>query len=69
MTNYLRGAGVDVKKDGNKMYLLPLSDKGVLKLSSGEIQDAGQMLRGKDLSEKAGGLFDPAVTGGHLGKQ
>ncbi len=69
MTNYLRGAGVDVKKDGNKMYLLPLTDKGVLKLSSGEIKDAGQMLRGKDLSEKAGGLFDPAVTGGHLGKQ
>ena len=67
MTNYLKGAGVNVQKEGNRLRLLPLTDRDVKALSAGEIKDAGQMLRGKDLSEKAGGLFDPQVTGGHLG--
>ena len=68
MTTYLKGAGVNVEKNGNRLRLLPLTDKEVLKMSSGELKDAGQMLKGKDLSAKAGGLFDPAITGGQVGK-
>jgi len=68
MTNYLKGAGVNVSKEGNRMRLLPLTDKEVLKMSAGALTDAGQMLKGKDLAEKVGGLFDPVITGGQTGK-
>jgi hypothetical protein len=67
MVNYLKGAGVNVKKDGNRLRLLPLTDKDTLKLSNGELKQPGQILKGKDLAAKAGGLFDPQLTGGHYG--
>ena len=67
MTNYLKGAGVDVQKDGNRLRLLPLTDKEVKKMSAGELKEPGQILKGKDLAAKAGGLFDPQLTGGHYG--
>lgn len=64
----MQGAGVDTKKDGNKIRLLPLTDSEVLKRSAGEIPNPGQILKGKDLAAKSGGLFDPAIVGGHFGK-
>ena len=59
----LNGAGVNVKKEGNHVQLLPLTDKEILKNSNGEITTMG-MIRGKDNAEQKGGLFDPAITGG-----
>ncbi len=61
---YLKGLGVDVVKSGHHMQLVPLTDKGVLALSNGEIPDPGRVLRGKDAKELPGGLFDPKITGG-----
>jgi len=59
----LRGAGVNVKKDGNSLVLEPLTDKGTLALSNGEIKDPGRRLRAKDATPEKDGLFDPVVTG------
>lgn len=61
---YLTGLGIDIHKDGNQLVLQPLTDKGVLALSNGEIKDPGRVLRGKDAKELEKGLFDPKVTGG-----
>lgn len=60
----LTGLGVNVKKEGNQLVLQPLTDKGVLAISAGEIPDPGRVLRGKDAKELEKGLFDPKVTGG-----
>lgn len=60
----LTGLGVNVRKEGNQLQLTPLTDKGVLALSKGEIADPGRVLRGKDAKELERGLFDPKVTGG-----
>jgi len=47
-TALLTGLGVNVKKEGHELVLQPLTDKGVLAISNGEIQDPGRILRGKD---------------------
>jgi DNA-directed RNA polymerase subunit beta' len=60
----LTGLGVNVKKEGNQLVLQPLTDKGVLALSNGEIKDPGRVLRGKDAKELEKGIFDPKITGG-----
>lgn len=60
----LTGLGINVKKEGHQLVLQPLTDKGVLGISSGEIPDPGRVLRGKDAKELEKGLFDPKVTGG-----
>jgi DNA-directed RNA polymerase beta subunit len=60
----LNGLGVNIKKEGHELVLQPMTDRGVLDLSNGEIQDPGRVLRGKDAKELEKGLFDPKVTGG-----
>jgi DNA-directed RNA polymerase subunit beta' len=60
----LTGLGINIQKDGHQLILQPLTDKGVLALSAGEIIDPGRVLRGKDAKELEKGLFDPKVTGG-----
>ena len=62
--NLLTGLGVNIRKEGNELQLMPLTDKGVLALSHGEIKDGGRVLRGKDAKELEKGLFDPKITGG-----
>lgn len=59
-----QGLGIDTKKEGNTMQLVPLTDKGTIALSNGEIKDPGRALRGKDAKELEKGLFDPEITGG-----
>lgn len=63
----LQGMGLNLKKEGYDTVLTPLTDKGVLHLSAGEITSS-KMLRGKDDLEIAGGLFDKKITGGTSGK-
>ena len=63
----IKGMGVDVVKDGNKLQLAPMTDKQVLAMSNGEIKDA-LAVRAKDLRPEKDGIFDPAVTGGLQGK-
>ena len=67
--SYLNALGVNVKKDGNSLQLVPMTDKQVLEMSNGEIKDAGRMVRAKDLAPEKGGLFDTKVTGGMGGNK
>jgi len=64
----LKGAGVDVHREGNDVLLAPMTDKDVLKLSNGRI-DNPQFLYGKNLQEIKKGFFDTTITGGLNGKR
>lgn len=71
-TDMLRGAGVNVEKNGHSLVLTPMTDKQVLHMSSGELVQAGKIVRAKlekDGMPKPmpGGLFDEKITGGHGG--
>jgi DNA-directed RNA polymerase subunit beta' len=63
----IKGMGVDVVKEGNKLQLAPMTNKQILEMSNGEIKDA-LAVRAKDLRPEKDGIFDPAVTGGLQGK-
>ena len=71
----LRGTGVNVKKDGTKMTLLPMTDKDVLKLSSGKIEKPLTVNAKEDphtglpFRPEEGGLFDHTATGGLVGNR
>ena len=65
---YLKGAGVDVKKEGSKLTLAPFTDKQIQAVSNGEIQKS-QLYRAKDMKPVPGGFFDPVLTGGFNGNK
>lgn len=69
MITYLKGAGINVNKKGNKLQILPLTDDDIQKMSNGEILDPGAMLKGKNLTSRKNGLFDNEITGGARGEQ
>ena len=64
----LKAVGINTERKGDNLQIFPLTDKDVLAQSNGELKDAEQ-LRGKDLKELKGGLFDPELTGGILGSK
>lgn len=64
--NYLKASGVDVRKDGTKLTLAPLTDKQVLDMSNGEVKKP-VFFRGKDLEPLKGGFLDPLKFGGFKG--
>lgn len=64
---YLKGAGVNVVKNGYQFQIMPLVNSEVLKMSNGEITDPGHLLVGKNLAAIEGGLFDKRITGGLKG--
>lgn len=65
---YLKGAGIDTKKEGTKIRLLPLTDQHIKATSSGEIEEP-LFYQAKDLSPKKKGFFDPVKTGGLDGER
>lgn len=66
ITDTLKAAGVNVDKRGSVLSLMPLTDKHVEQMSSGEVKNP-LVVRAKDLMPEKGGLFDPIVTGGLAG--
>ena len=66
----LKGAGINVKKDGPHVTIGPLTDKHVKEMSSGALdvpsleKSKSFMVNAKDMRPETGGLFDPALTGG-----
>lgn len=71
-TEMLKGAGINIEKHGNDLVLSPLTDKQILKMSSGELTSPGRVVRAKldkggEFKPLAGGLFDERATGGHGG--
>ena len=63
----LKGAGINVDKQGSEYRLAPMLDKDTLKMSKGKITDA-RFLYGKNNAEIKGGFFDTTITGGLSGK-
>lgn len=63
---HLQGAGINIKKDGERMQLFAMTDKDVDKLSSGALTTS-KTVGGDALDEIEGGLFDRGITGGHGG--
>jgi DNA-directed RNA polymerase subunit beta' len=59
---YLKGAGVDVERNGSKLLLQPMTDREVERLSSGAVKEPA-FLRAKDLQKIKGGLVDPLIFG------
>jgi DNA-directed RNA polymerase subunit beta' len=73
-TDMLRASGVNVEKSGHEMILSPMTDRHILSMSSGELAQAGKIVRAKlekDGMPKPmpGGLFDEKITGGHGGNK
>lgn len=67
--SYLSALGVDTRKDGNSLQLVPITDKDVLAMSNGEIKDGGRILKMSNLKPEKNGLFDEEITGGMDGKK
>lgn len=69
---YLKGAGVNVEKEGTKLTLTPFTDAQVRGMSNGEIKKP-LFYRGKDIKKDVepmkGGFFDPIITGGIKGSK
>ena len=65
-TAYMKGMGVNIKKENSELRLAPMTDKEIKAISNGEINNAS-MLIAKNLKPEAGGLFDPIITGGLRG--
>lgn len=69
----LQGAGISVDKQGSYVGLGPLTDKEILKRSSGALtvpsleKSKSFLVNAKDLKPEKGGLFDPVLTGGLSG--
>ena len=74
-TDMLKATGVNVEKKGHQIRLLPMTDKQVLGMSSGELKKPGEVVypsldsKTGEHKPKPGGLFDNKVTGGHGGKK
>jgi DNA-directed RNA polymerase subunit beta len=66
--NQLRAAGVNVKREGTQTHIMALTDKDVDQLAgSRNLESADGVDWNKGLKPLRGGLFDPAMTGGHNG--
>jgi DNA-directed RNA polymerase beta subunit len=71
----LTGMGLNVKKTGNQLALLPLHDHEVLAMSNGRVTEPLTVFDKPDpvtnlpFRPEPGGLFDPTVTGGLVGNR
>jgi DNA-directed RNA polymerase beta subunit len=61
--NLLKGAGVNLRKEGTKTHLAPMLDEDVDKFAQHEIENS-DTLDFETLEPKKGGLFDITKTGG-----
>lgn len=62
----LRAAGINVKKEGNYVHIMAMTDDDVDRISRGEIEKA-DTLDFDTMNPVSGGLFDLGKTGGHGG--
>ncbi len=69
----LKGAGINVSKNGSSVSLAPMTDRDVEALSSGALaapsleKSKSFMVSAKNMAPESGGLFDPVRTGGLSG--
>ena len=63
----IKGMGVNIKEEGTTRKLVPLTDRDVMKMSSGRITDILKAIDRNKMTPERGGLFDPTITGGLRG--
>ena len=66
-TALLRGAGVNISREGTALRLVPVTNKQILAQAGNgrnEIKDGSKTILSKNLKPVPGGLFDPTITGG-----
>jgi DNA-directed RNA polymerase subunit beta' len=74
-TDMLRATGINIEKKGHHLQLLPMTNKQVLAMSSGELKKPGEVVypsldvKTGEPKPKAGGIFDERATGGHGGRK
>lgn len=66
--NYVQGAGAQIKKDGSRTHLFPLTDKAVDELATDRLDNA-ETVDFNSSEPVAGGLFDLQKTGGKGGNK
>lgn len=66
---YLKALGLNVEKSGHELSVMPLTDKQITEMSSGELANPERMVIGKNLSPEKGGMFDEEITGGVRGER
>lgn len=66
---YMKGAGINVQKNGNRTRILALTDKDIEKMSAGEVKSGKTVTGDFKMEEIPGGLFDRKITGGHGGEK
>jgi len=68
--NSLKASGINVIREGNQMHVMALKSQDVNTLAGDRNLTSGETVRfEKDMEPIRGGLFDPALTGGHNGKR
>ena len=66
--NRLKGAGINVVKEGPRLNLMALTNNDVRTLTGGSSLENAETVRyDRGLEPVPGGLFDPKLTGGHGG--
>lgn len=66
----LKGAGINVVREGSKFKMMALRGSDVDELAGGRELRNGETVDAREgLKEVPGGLFDPKLTGGHGGKR
>jgi len=66
----LKGSGINVVRDGTQIHIMALTDKDVGELAGTRFLQNGDTVKfDKNLEPVKGGLFDPALTGGHHGNR
>jgi DNA-directed RNA polymerase beta subunit len=66
----MRAGGVHSRRVGSKTHLMALADRDVDELAGGrELVNANTVKWDGSMEPEKGGLFDPALTGGHGGKK
>lgn len=63
----MKAAGINVKKSGNYVHIMALTDKDIDQLSRGSVEKP-ETLNFDTMDPIPGGLFDLAKTGGHAGR-
>jgi DNA-directed RNA polymerase beta subunit len=66
--NYVQGAGAQIKKEGSKTHLFPLTDKAVGDLATDQLDNA-ETIDFNSTEPVTGGLFDIQKTGGKGGNK
>ncbi len=66
----LKGSGINVIRDNDKLHIMALTDTDIQKMTEGRtLQNADTVDWKEGLKPKKGGLFDPGLTGGHGGNK